>query len=92
MSRVDGSDRRRELRPIKFTRNYLSHAEGSCLVQFGGTHVLCAASVEERVPRLPQGQGPGLGHRRVRDAAALDDRARLARGVQAAAARSRSRA
>ena len=35
---------------IKFTRNYLNHAEGSCLVQFGQTHVLCAATVEERVP------------------------------------------
>jgi ribonuclease PH len=30
---------------MKFTRNYLAHAEGSCLVQFGGTHVLCAATV-----------------------------------------------
>ncbi len=58
MSRVDGRTAA-ALRPIKFTRNYLSHAEGSCLVQFGQTHVLCAASVEERVPGFLKGKGQG---------------------------------
>jgi ribonuclease PH len=58
MSRVDGRSES-SLRPIKFTRNYLSHAEGSCLVQFGQTHVLCAASVEERVPGFLRGKGQG---------------------------------
>ena len=58
MSRVDGRSAK-ELRPLKFTRNYLSHAEGSCLVQTGQTHVLCAASVEERVPQFLKGKGQG---------------------------------
>jgi ribonuclease PH len=58
MSRVDGRAAA-ALRPIKFTRNYLNHAEGSCLVQFGQTHVLCAASVEERVPGFLKGKGQG---------------------------------
>ena len=58
MSRVDGRNAG-ALRPMKFSRNYLTHAEGSCLVQFGGTHVLCAASVEERVPGFLKGKGQG---------------------------------
>ena len=58
MSRVDGRGAT-SLRPMKFTRNYLTHAEGSCLVQFGGTHVLCAATVEERVPGFLKGKGQG---------------------------------
>ena len=42
-------------RPIKITRNYTKHAEGSVLVEFGDTKVLCTASVDESVPRfLPQ--------------------------------------
>ena len=39
-----------ELRRIEFIPNFISHAEGSCLVKYGETHVLCTASVEERVP------------------------------------------
>jgi ribonuclease PH len=58
MSRVDGRARA-DLRPIKFRRNYLHHAEGSCLVEFGQTHVLCAATVEERVPGFLKGKGQG---------------------------------
>ena len=58
MSRVDGRNAG-ALRPMKFSRNYLTHAEGSCLVQFGGTHVLCAATVEERVPGFLKGKGQG---------------------------------
>jgi ribonuclease PH len=58
MSRVDGRAAA-ALRPIKFQRGYLNHAEGSCLVQFGSTHVLCAATVEERVPGFLKGKGQG---------------------------------
>jgi len=39
-----------ELRPIRFLRNYIKHAEGSVLVEYGDTKVLCAASVEDRLP------------------------------------------
>ena len=48
-----------EMRPLRFTRNYTKHAEGSVLVEFGDTRVLCTASVEERVPRFLKGQGKG---------------------------------
>ncbi len=48
-----------ELRPLRFTRNYTKHAEGSVLVEFGDTRVLCTASIEERVPRFLKGQGKG---------------------------------
>jgi ribonuclease PH len=58
MSRVDGRGAT-ALRPMKFTRSYLKNAEGSCLVQFGQTHVLCAATVEERVPGFLKGKGQG---------------------------------
>ena len=48
-----------ELRPIILTRHYTKHAEGSVLVCFGDTQVLCTASVEERVPGFLKGQGKG---------------------------------
>ena len=48
-----------QLRPISFTRHFTMHAEGSVLVEFGRTKVLCNASVEERVPRFLKGQGRG---------------------------------
>jgi len=48
-----------QLRPIKFTRNYTKHAEGSVLVEFGDTKVLCTASIEERIPRWLKGKGQG---------------------------------
>ena len=48
-----------ELRPIRFTRGYSRHAEGSVLVELGDTRVLCTASVEERVPPFLKGQGQG---------------------------------
>ena len=47
------------LRPVRFTRNRLAHAEGSVLVEFGQTRVLCAASVTEEVPRWRRGSGLG---------------------------------
>lgn len=48
-----------ELRPISFTRHYTKHAEGSVLVCFGETKVLCTASIEAGVPRWLKGQGQG---------------------------------
>lgn len=48
-----------ELRPIRFTRGYTKHAEGSVLVEFGDTKVICTATVEERVPPFLKGQGQG---------------------------------
>jgi ribonuclease PH len=48
-----------ELRPVVFTRNWLDHAEGSVLVEFGRTRVLCAASVSEGVPRWRKDSGLG---------------------------------
>ncbi len=48
-----------ELRPIRFTRHYTKHAEGSVLVEFGDTRVICTASVEDRVPPFLRGAGQG---------------------------------
>ncbi|WP_332396158.1 ribonuclease PH [Vibrio metschnikovii] len=48
-----------QVRPIKITRNYTAYAEGSVLVEFGNTKVLCNATVEETVPRWLKGQGKG---------------------------------
>jgi len=48
-----------QVRPLTFTRNYTKHAEGSVLVEFGDTKVLCTATVEEGVPRFLKGQGQG---------------------------------
>jgi ribonuclease PH len=58
MSRPDGRSVT-ELRPVTITRNWLDHAEGSVLVEFGRTRVLCAASVAEEVPRWRRGSGLG---------------------------------
>ncbi len=58
MSRPDGRSVT-ELRPVKLTRGWLDHAEGSVLVEFGRTRVLCAASVAEEVPRWRRGSGQG---------------------------------
>jgi len=48
-----------QLRPVKLTRDFTVHAEGSVLVEFGGTRVLCTASVEDRVPPFLKGKGEG---------------------------------
>jgi ribonuclease PH len=48
-----------ELRPLSFVRGYTAHAEGSVLVGFGGTRVLCTASVEDGVPPFLRGKGQG---------------------------------
>ena len=57
-SRPDGR-RPDQLRDVRLTRNWLDHAEGSVLVEFGATRVLCAASVLEEVPRWRRGGGQG---------------------------------
>ena len=48
-----------ELRAISFERHINKYAEGSCLVKYGDTHVLCTASLEERVPAWLRGSGRG---------------------------------
>lgn len=48
-----------QVRPITITRHYTKHAEGSVLVEFGDTKVLCNATVEDGVPRFLKGQGQG---------------------------------
>jgi ribonuclease PH len=58
MSRPDGRQAD-QLREVKITRNWLAHAEGSVLVEFGATRVLCAASVQEELPRWRRGSGQG---------------------------------
>lgn len=50
---------RDELRDIKFTRRYTKHAEGSVLVEYGDTKVICTASIVPGVPRFLKGQGKG---------------------------------
>ena len=48
-----------QMRPVKLTRGFTIHAEGSVLVEFGATRVLCTASVEEKVPGHKRGSGEG---------------------------------
>ena len=48
-----------QLRPVTITRDYLKHPEGSVLVEFGDTKVICTASLEEKVPIFLKGQGLG---------------------------------
>ena len=57
-ARIDGRTTE-QLRPVTITRGWLDHAEGSVLVEFGRTRVLCAASVTEGVPRWRKGSGLG---------------------------------
>lgn len=58
MVRLDGR-RPDELRPVRLTRGYLKHAEGSCLIEVGETKVICAATVEGKVPPWMRGAGHG---------------------------------
>jgi ribonuclease PH len=48
-----------EMRPINIIRDYTKHAEGSVLIEFGDTKVICTASIEEKVPGFLRGQGQG---------------------------------
>ena len=71
-----------QLRDIRITRNYTRHAEGSVLVEFGDTRVICNVSVDEKVPNFLKGKGQGwvtaeygmlprsTGNRMMREAAA----------------------
>ncbi|WP_067483213.1 ribonuclease PH [Actinomadura hibisca] len=58
MSRLDGRAPD-QLRPVRIQRGWLDHAEGSVLIEFGGTRVLCAASVQDSVPRWRRDSGLG---------------------------------
>ena len=58
MIRVDGRQVD-EMRKIKITRHYLKYPAGSVLIEVGNTKVICAASIEERVPRFMKGSGEG---------------------------------
>ncbi|MGH2808804.1 MAG: ribonuclease PH [Actinomycetota bacterium] len=58
MSRIDGRAPD-ELRPVTLTPNFMPNAEGSCLVAFGDTKVICTATVEDSVPRWMVGRGVG---------------------------------
>lgn len=57
-ARIDGR-RPDQLRPVRITPNVLDYAEGSCIVEFGKTRVLCAASVEDRQPPFLRNTGSG---------------------------------
>jgi len=58
MKRPDGR-KADQLRAVKVQKDYLKHAEGSCLISFGDTKVVCSASVEEGVPPFLKGKGRG---------------------------------
>lgn len=58
LDRIDGR-RRNQIRPVKVTRNFTKHAEGSVLIEMGDTKVICTASVEEKVPPFLKGKGTG---------------------------------
>ncbi len=58
MARVDGRAND-QLRPVKITLGYQDYPEGSALIELGSTRVLCAVSVEDRVPPFMKGQGTG---------------------------------
>jgi ribonuclease PH len=58
MTRIDGR-KADELRPVRITTGYLPWAEGSAMIEMGGTQVLCAVSVEARLPQFLRGTGSG---------------------------------
>ncbi len=58
MTRLSGR-KADQMRAVSFTRGFTKHAEGSCLVKFGETHVLVTASLDEKVPPWLKGQGKG---------------------------------
>ena len=61
-----------QLRPISLEPGFAKYAEGSCLIKCGETHVLCTASVDEKVPSFLRNTGAGLGHGGIRHVAARD--------------------
>ncbi len=58
MSRIDGR-KNNELRKVNIIRNYICHAEGSVLVEFGKTRIICTASIDDRAPLFKKGTGEG---------------------------------
>ncbi|HOE56616.1 MAG TPA: ribonuclease PH [Bacillota bacterium] len=58
MRRIDGRSNN-QIRPVKITRNYMKHAEGSVLIETGDTKVICTASFDEKVPPFIKGTGKG---------------------------------
>ena len=58
MPRFDGRTKD-QMRPVRITPNYLAYAEGSAMIEIGDTHVLCAATVEDKVPPFLMGRGQG---------------------------------
>ncbi len=59
MVRRDGRNSVDQMRKVKITRHYLKHPAGSVLIEFGNTKVICAATIEERVPGFLKGSGEG---------------------------------
>lgn len=57
-TRTDGR-RVDQLRPVRITRDFNIHAEGSVLIEIGNTKVICTATIEDRVPPFLRGQGEG---------------------------------
>lgn len=68
MNRFDGR-KTDELRPVKIIKDFTRYAEGSVLIEWGNTKVLCNASVEESVPPFKKGSGEGWGNGRIFHAA-----------------------
>ena len=58
MDRIDGRQPD-QLRPVKITRNFIQHAEGSVLIEVGGSKVICTATIEDKVPIWLRGSGQG---------------------------------
>ncbi|MBA7654030.1 Ribonuclease PH [subsurface metagenome] len=58
VERIDGR-KKDEIRKIKITRNYISHADGSVFIEMGKTRIVCTATVEDKVPRFLAGKGSG---------------------------------
>ncbi|GMA98507.1 ribonuclease PH [Pelosinus sp. IPA-1] len=58
MNRLDGREAG-AMRPVKITRNYLKYPEGSVLIEVGNTKVICAATIEDKVPHFMKGTGEG---------------------------------
>ena len=59
MSERQGDRTAKQLRPVRITRDYLPHAEGSVLIEMGSTHVVCTASIANGTPRWLKGSGQG---------------------------------
>ncbi|MGH7252746.1 MAG: ribonuclease PH, partial [Nitrospiraceae bacterium] len=58
LQRQDGR-RHDQVRPVRITRDFIKYAEGSVLIEMGGTKVICTASVEEKVPPFLKDKGRG---------------------------------